>query len=240
MESLNERQHTLLTSLIREYVLTATPVASQALVGKRGLDVSPATIRNELLELEQAGYLEQPYTSAGRIPSQAAWRLYVDELLTNLEDTAEPVHPAVEQLQTALDASRRDPDRLVRVFAKQLAEVFDEAVIVGLSRQDVYYTGLSHLFSQPEFSEVRSVVAISALVDRLDELVGDLYDTARDRIDVLLGRDNPLGDSCSLLVTQYVLPRHEPGMMAVLGPVRQDYANHLPLLRYATQLLKTV
>lgn len=238
MKTIDERQNTLLTTLIQEYIKTATPVASQALVGKAGLHVSPATIRNELMDLEQAGFLEQPYTSAGRIPTVAAWRLYIENVRRNTADAGTPAGETAAKLRQTLQHQRQGPEHLLKEFAKALADVFDEAVIVGFSPRDVYYTGLSHLFRQPEFHEVSEVLEISTLVDRLDEIVASLYPQANEHIIVLLGDENPLGDACSLMLTRYELPKRGSGLMAVLGPLRQAYEKHLPMFAYAQQLLK--
>ncbi|SHG85328.1 heat-inducible transcription repressor HrcA [Thermosyntropha lipolytica DSM 11003] len=76
--SLDERKKIILESIIKDYVETAEPVGSRAVVKKHGLNISAATVRNEMADLEEMGYLEQPYTSAGRIPSQLGYRYYVD------------------------------------------------------------------------------------------------------------------------------------------------------------------
>lgn len=237
MLNLTTRQHRLLTSLIETYVRTAEPVASQALVGRAGLDVSPATVRNELAELEAAGYVTQPHTSAGRVPTERAWRAYVTELQAELAGrTPAPRNAEAERLKAAVSEA---PDATIsapKALAKALAELVDEAVIVAFSPQEVYYTGLSNLFRQPEFFAVGEVLAISALVDHLDEVVAQLYPTAVNEVVVLLGRKNPLGEHCALLLTRY-RTRDTEGVLAALGPLRQPYRHHLPLLAYARQLL---
>lgn len=78
---MDERKLHILQTIIDHYILTATPVGSRAISKQEGIGVSSATIRNEMSDLEEMGYLEQPHTSAGRIPSQKAYRLYVDRLM---------------------------------------------------------------------------------------------------------------------------------------------------------------
>ncbi len=77
----NERQKQILQAIILDYITTAEPVGSRTIARKYNLGVSPATIRNEMYELEEAGYLQQPHTSAGRIPSDLGYRFYVDVLM---------------------------------------------------------------------------------------------------------------------------------------------------------------
>ena len=81
--TLDERKRKILQSIIRDYVETAEPVGSRAVVRKHDLKISAATVRNEMADLEEMGYLEQPHTSAGRIPSERGFRYYVDCMMEN-------------------------------------------------------------------------------------------------------------------------------------------------------------
>jgi len=85
MKGLTRRQHLVLALVVREYVASAAPVGSQGLVGTYGLGISPATIRNEMALLERAGYLQQPHTSAGRVPTVQAYRYFVQHLMGEVE-----------------------------------------------------------------------------------------------------------------------------------------------------------
>ncbi|HEY9879342.1 MAG TPA: heat-inducible transcriptional repressor HrcA, partial [Leptolyngbyaceae cyanobacterium] len=82
---LNARQQQVLWATVRRYVATAEPVGSQALVQEYNLNVSPATVRNAMGFLEKSGLLYQPHTSAGRVPSDSGYRLYVDQLMSPSE-----------------------------------------------------------------------------------------------------------------------------------------------------------
>ena len=78
---LDARKLRILKAVIDEYVLSAAPVGSRSISRRSGLNLSSATIRNEMADLEELGYLEQPHTSAGRVPSDKAYRLYVDSMM---------------------------------------------------------------------------------------------------------------------------------------------------------------
>ena len=78
---LDNRKEKILKSLIDEYIETADPVSSAGLISKYPLNISSATVRNEMLELEKMGYLEKPYSSSGRVPSKMGYRYYVDKLI---------------------------------------------------------------------------------------------------------------------------------------------------------------
>src|SRR6185436_11661739 len=87
---LSDRSRRLLATLVREYIETGEPVSSQVLARDSGLGVSSATVRNALAQLEEAGYVHQPHTSAGRVPTDRGYRVFVDLLL----ESRKPARPA--------------------------------------------------------------------------------------------------------------------------------------------------
>lgn len=140
--SLSERKKQILTAVINNYIETAEPVGSKALAQKAGLSLSPATIRNELSELTTMGYLEQPHTSAGRIPSPSGYRLFVNELMhqhkLSLTET--------ERINAELNSRLKQLDRLiadVSMLASQLtaypALALAPPVRVTITRFDLIY-----------------------------------------------------------------------------------------------------
>src|SRR5688572_28815338 len=116
--ALTDRQNLLLTDVVEEYLKTARPVASQELANAHDLSYSSATIRNELLALEEAGYLEQPHTSAGRIPTVKAWREYLKEILPN----ANLAPKRREALAKAVMDERRPEEDPIKALARTLAD----------------------------------------------------------------------------------------------------------------------
>ncbi|MGB9804195.1 HrcA family transcriptional regulator, partial [Desulfofundulus sp.] len=86
---MDARKQDILLAIITDYIATAEPVGSRTIARKYRLGISPATIRNEMADLEEMGYIEQPHTSAGRIPSELGYRYYVDYLMKRQELTAE-------------------------------------------------------------------------------------------------------------------------------------------------------
>jgi len=91
-EALSERQQAILQRLVEEYVSTGQPVGSRTLVERSGVGASPSTVRGELAELERIGLLTHPHTSAGRVPTEAGYRLYVDGLLDRQEPRPGELH----------------------------------------------------------------------------------------------------------------------------------------------------
>ena len=105
---LTDRPRRLLAALVREYIETGEPVSSHSLARGSGLGVSSATIRNVLAQLEDAGYVHQPHTSAGRVPTDRGYRVFVDLLL----ESRKPTRPAANvESQLRQQASRRNHER---------------------------------------------------------------------------------------------------------------------------------
>lgn len=114
---LDERKRRVLRALTDDYIESAEPVGSRNLARKHQLGVSPATVRNEMADLEEAGYLRQPHTSAGRVPSDKGYRFYVDELMDEwLPDRSERM-----RVQREAEAVRRAMEELIHDAARLLA-----------------------------------------------------------------------------------------------------------------------
>src|SRR6185295_4682138 len=126
LPQLGERQRDLLRAVIREYIATAQPVASAALVRQYHLDVSSATVRNELAALEDAGLLTHPHTSAGRVPTDLGYRYFIETLMPSPSLRPEEQVTVSHQFQQAL----QDTAAWLRVAASSLARLTAEASIV--------------------------------------------------------------------------------------------------------------
>ena len=116
---LNDRKKQILQAIIEEYIQTAEPVSSNAIVQKYNLDYSSATVRNEMADLEKEGFLDKPHTSAGRIPSAKGYRFYVDELLKEDNISLEEVVYIQSKLQTKVNQM----EDLTRITTNTLSEI---------------------------------------------------------------------------------------------------------------------
>lgn len=116
---LSERKKQILRAVVENYIQTAEPVGSKAIVVSAGLKVSSATIRNEMAELETLGYLEQPHTSAGRIPSPKGYRLYVNELMEEHRLTMQEA----QKINEALNLKIREMDQVMTEAGKIISQL---------------------------------------------------------------------------------------------------------------------
>ena len=128
---MTERKKKVLRSVVDLYIRTAEPVGSKAITALPDMKYSSATIRNEMAELTTMGYLEQPHTSAGRIPSAAGYRLYVDELMAEYRLSIDEAH----SINTAIEEKMQRVDKLVEKVAKLVSQATDLPAISVASRQ---------------------------------------------------------------------------------------------------------
>ena len=115
---LSERRKRILRTIVESYIATAEPIGSKAIAEKAGLTCSSATIRNEMAELERLGLLEQPHTSAGRIPTAAGYRFYVNELMEEHKLTMQETQSINEQMQVRMQELDRVIDQAGRMVSQ--------------------------------------------------------------------------------------------------------------------------
>jgi heat-inducible transcriptional repressor len=146
---MEDRATRVLRNIVEEYVATAEPVGSRTISKKMGQALSPATIRNIMADLEEMGFLAQPHTSAGRVPTGLGFRYYIDHLL-HLRSLAQG---EVDQLNLAAQEGGAPADELVRQVGRLLANLACQASVVIVSR--------------PDQQRLRSVSLMRAAVDKI-------------------------------------------------------------------------
>lgn len=220
---MTDRTKLILNTIIKEHIKTGAPVGSSVLVEKYQLDVSPATVRNEMAELESEGYIAQPYTSAGRVPTEQAFNLYIENLSEKKLNKAE--------INLLDNISQGSDDLNLKQIAKTMAGISNNAVFWAFEKHNLYYTGISNLLRQPEFSQTNLIYDISAIIDRVDEIIGEIFDEIKYEPQILLGSKNPFGDFLGVVLTKYKI-KNKIGMFGILGPMRMDYEKNLAVMQY--------
>lgn len=235
-ETLDLRAERILDALVREYTKTAHPVGSLELLRRARLGVSPATIRNELLGLCEQGFLEQPHTSAGRVPTDKGYRFFVD----HLDEDEDELNPSESALLARIFEIRHE-DEFMREFGRAISEISGAFAAVALRGKDfMYETGFSEVADEPEFEDPARAREFGELVDRLGGGIREFFDTfARDEERIFIGEENPLGfPSYSMVVSQWRHPRGFEGFFTLVGPKRTDYAKHKAVVRRVKKIEK--
>ena len=196
------RQKDILSAIVEQYAEVAYPVGSSLLAKIFG--VSSATIRAEMAELERQGYITQPHTSAGRIPTDKGYRLYVNDLSETKSDMTSNERRG-EKAIAARVGSGGIPEMTIRSTVDTLVELTQNLGLATIGHQ-LYMSGLSNLFGQPEFIHSGQVQQVAQLLDNLEPW---LYEAALNKpLSVYIGRENPIGRSagCSLIISRFRSP----------------------------------
>ena len=235
---MTERQRQILSAIVEQYAEVASPVGSNLLA--KAFNVSSATIRAEMAELERLGYISQPHTSAGRIPTDKGYRLYVNNL--NEEKSGREESPSARRAQRALAArvtSGIAPERVIRNAVDTLVELTHNLGLATIGNQ-LYMSGLSNLFGQPEFINSIQVRQVAQLLDNLEPWLREA--ALNEPLSVYIGQENPIGRSagCSLIISRFRGPFSDHSYIGILGPTRQSYRDVMALVRRTGQELEGV
>ncbi|MEK7202929.1 MAG: hypothetical protein AAB653_01300 [Patescibacteria group bacterium] len=225
---MNERNFLILNTIIKEHIKTGAPVGSEILVNKYKLDISSATARNKMAELEESGYIAQPHTSAGRVPTEKAYNFYLENL--NEKKLNESETKIFEKILIKKNEIN------FKQVAKVLAKISNNAIFWAFHKHNLYYTGISKLFHQPEFHESNSIYDISEVIDRVDEIIDNIFNDLKYGPQILLGSKNPFSVHCGAIITKYRL-NENIGLVGILGPIRMDYEKNLALIKFINNML---
>lgn len=289
---LTDRQKAILFAIIEEYAEMAAPVGSVTLA--KLFDVSSATIRSEMSRLEELGLIASPHTSAGRIPTDAGYRFYVNSLVggdcssssarkssesysttssfldlssEDFDDSIDDyIDPSVDLFldspyrhlvpSRALSSGPQDKNRglhalevriksqnqaeyAIRTAVDMLVELTGNLGLATIGNQ-LYLSGISKLFSQPEFTDYQRIQNVSKLLDNLEPWLKEAK--PGEPLNIFIGHENPIGKNSdvSLIISKFRSPYSDSSYVGILGPTRQNYAQVMSLVRHAGQFLESM
>src|SRR5204862_135273 len=210
-EALGERAQHLLRILIESYIRDGQPVGSRALSRESGLQLSSATVRNVMADLEELGFVASPHTSAGRVPTDKGYRFFVDTLLQ-----LRPLDEAASaELRRQVEASRDHPTDLIATVSQVLSSATQLAGVVTLPR----------LFEA--FNEKRDFLHL------LDQSL------KAEGVQIFIGHESgyQILDDCSVVTAPYADGESVVGVLGVIGPTRMAYERVIPIVEMTAKLL---
>lgn len=231
---MTERQKQILSAIIEQYAEVAVPVGSSLLA--KVFAVSSATIRAEMAELERLGYIAQPHTSAGRIPTDSGYRFYVNNL-SGVETSAPETR--AERALTARVQHGGMPERTIRNAVDTLVELTHNLGLATIGNQ-LYISGLSNLFGQPEFIGGHQVQQVARLLDNLEPWLREA--APNEPLSVYIGSENPIGRAAgvTLIISRFRSPFSDHSYVGTLGPTRQSYRDVMSLVAHTGKTLEEV
>ena len=263
---ITERQKQILFQIVEEYAETASPVGSVTMA--KLFEVSPATIRAEMAKLESLGLIAQPHTSAGRVPTDAGYRYYVnhidaeeprylgsrddDFVRSDDEDAGErqALRRATEQRSSERKiiergthvlevrvGSQSQADAAIRRAVDALVELTGNLGLATIGGQ-LYLSGISRLFTQPEFVDTGRVQSVAKLLDNLEPWLREA--APGEPLNIFIGHENPIGKNSgvSLIISKFRSLYSDRSYIGVLGPTRQNYVRVMQLVKHAGEMLE--
>ncbi|MBI4127287.1 DeoR family transcriptional regulator [Candidatus Peregrinibacteria bacterium] len=235
-----DRKKQIFSAIVEHFIETAQPVGSKTIITSYNFQVSPATVRNDMAELEEEGLIFQPHTSAGRVPTDRGYRVYVDELADF--DLAEKL-----AMKTIRDLRKNRLAGIVKQKVQGAVHLLSEATpnmafATIPENNRTFFMGFSKILRQPEFMHepVRASQVMEVIEDDQSFLRGLASLGLDSEIKIFIGHENilPTIDSCSLIVTDYQYEGYK-GYIGILGPKRMPYAYNSAILKEIRDLLNS-
>lgn len=234
---MTERQRLILAAIIEQHAEIAAPVGSVMLAKLFG--VSSATIRSEMAKLEEMGLIVQPHTSAGRVPTDAGYRFYVNSLNENQADQPQLLDRSARAIEARVNNHADRADRAIRSAVDSLVELTQNLGIATIG-DELYLSGIGNLFSQPEFMQGEHAQQVARLLDNLEPWLREA--APNEPLNVYIGSENPIGKAsgATLIISRFRSPYSDNSYIGVLGPTRQSYAKVMRLVRHTGAMLEEI
>lgn len=235
---MTERQRQILAAIIEQHAEIAVPVGSVMLAKLFG--VSSATIRSEMARLEEMGLIEQPHTSAGRVPTDAGYRFYVNSLNQAHEEEPQLLPDrSARAIEARINPHSDRADRAIRSAVDSLVELTQNLGIATIG-DELYMSGIGNLFSQPEFMQGNHAQSVARLLDNLEPWLREA--APNEPLNVYIGSENPIGKAsgATLIISRFRSPYSDNSYIGVIGPTRQSYAKVMRLVRHAGAMLEEI
>jgi len=233
---MTDRQVKILAAIIEQYAEVASPVGSVMLA--QLFNVSSATIRSEMARLEEMGLITQPHTSAGRVPTDLGYRMYVN----TITDTSVGDHKfdrSARAIEARVNTHSDRADRTIRSAVDSLVDLTQNLGLATIG-DELYLSGIGNLFSQPEFMSGTHAQSVARLLDNLEPWLREA--APNEPLNVYIGAENPIGKSSgvSLIISRFRSPYSDRSYIGVLGPTRQSYGKVMHLVRHTGAMLEEV
>lgn len=234
MTELSQRQAKILAAIVKLNCEIGVPVASRDLVEKYDFGLSSATIRNEMAALEKMGYIRQPHTSAGRVPTDEGFRYFVNQLMDRVKLTMreqESLRSEIIKLQAVNAEIGR---RLAKVLASHTAQAS-----FAVFPEEISTVGLANILDNQNLP-AEDAKEIAEFFDNIDEYAAEmLTEYSEQQPKTFIGKEFKLAkhSDYSLIVSGLQLPSGKRGVIGLIGPKAMEYQKNISLMEYITKLI---
>jgi heat-inducible transcriptional repressor len=237
MGTLGERRAAILRAVVSGYIRTGDPIGSASLASRYRLGVSAATIRNDMAALEKLGFLRQPHTSSGRVPTDRGYRFYVDAI----PSTQAPPSQWRRSIARYFGEPPRDPDEVIRGAALLLSRITRYGAVAQppLSAH-VVVMGTANIVGEEGFERRETVRGLLEVLEEERDVLELLRRlVAESHVVVQIGTENPISAlrEASIVAAPYGAGDRPLGAIAVLGPTRMHYRESISTVRSVAEHL---
>lgn len=235
---MTNRQRAILAAIIEQYAEIAVPVGSVTLAKLFG--VSSATIRSEMAKLEDMDLIMAPHTSAGRVPTDKGYRVYVNGITeATMSELPSGIDRSARTIEAHVNSHVDKADRAIRSAVDSLVELTGNMGFATIG-SELYTKGIGTLFSQPEFLQGGHVQAVARLIDNIEPWLREA--APNEPLNVFIGSENPIGKSsgATLIISKFRSPYSDRSYIGVIGPTRQNYARTMHLVSRTGAMLERV
>jgi transcriptional regulator of heat shock response len=234
MEDMTSRQKALLLALVERYIAKPIPVSSRLLEDSGIADIRSAMIRAELHALEELGYLQQLHTSGGRIPTERAYRYFVDTCIEDEEHSLD-AKSKLALLKALESITERN---FQKQFAHLLSDIAESPVVIGNDDEVFYKAGISRVMTEDQESNIQDMERVAMLLDNFEDFIHVWRPSELQDVSVYIGKENPVGlvKKEALIVGTYNWNDREY-LVAFVGPLRMNYKKHLAILKFINDFI---
>ena len=241
MKGLDIRKQKILCAVVNDYLHCAEPVSSDAICERYMRDISPATVRNEMAELEEAGFLKHPHTSSGRVPSDLGYRYFVNQLMKQKDLSRKEI----EFMEKEYHRAGKNIEELLHATLKIAATLSQLLAVVTAPKLPfkVLSSGLSNIARQPEFSDAGHIKDMLSIIEREDLMEHIIDDSAKDdAVIIKIGSEikNKKIRDCSIVISKYELDGENMGAISIIGPTRMTYSKASSVVDAVSKTLKNI
>jgi transcriptional regulator of heat shock response len=234
---ISERQNKIVRMLVMEYIKTAQPVSSSFLAENYDFGICPSAMRIELQSLIKEGFLEQPHTSAGRIPTDKAYRLFVNGLKGSQSKKGDKIEDALEGI---LKKKESDEVKTASALAKFLADISSGLIMLHLYDEGITLKeGLEDVFSEPESEDREFVSGFINFIENFERHIDKINVQAGIRI--MIGEEIPVpkAKNMTMICSECNFPSQR-AFISILGPKRMDYDKNISIINSLNKALEEI
>jgi heat-inducible transcriptional repressor len=217
---LTQRQEEILKRLVEDYIELARPISSEFFEKRHKLKISPPTIRIEFQRLTRQGFLEKPHISAGRIPTDKAYRYFVDNFLEE----------KIFEVEKLIDGEIDEELKLLQILTRNLSQI-SKSLIFGYIEKErmIFKEGWEEVLKEPEFLDKGCVFRFLDFLEELEREIEGLR--LNSNIKIYIGKENPFkkGKDFTLIISRLRILNCD-GVFALCGPKRMDYNKNIGLM----------